>query len=462
MQTSRHPLPLHPLATCLVLAFGAPHAGAIPAQATSIVVQNCLDHGAGSLRQAVIDSTTSAPIDLTQLTCSSITLTTGSIQVQRAQLIQGPGSAALTISGANLDRVFTETANQMLALSGMTIQNGYVDSFGGGCIYSAGALQLQDTVVRNCRALGSTTIKGGGVQVRGPFAAIRSSIVDNQVYSALGTAFGGGAYVYGSVALDHSTISGNVVSGAGLDTSTGGIYVLGTLLMAYSTVANSHVSGTPGAPGTIGGVKARAGATIVYSTISGNSVDGDIGGMFLTGTSASPIQIIESTISDNTADYYEGGLSTFGPTSILNSTIVFNRQGATNTSAGLYIFGATDIQSTIIAANTSAGTSTQNIGHGPTSSLTGANNLIGPSPGVTLPPDTIGGDPKLLPLHDNGGPTKTHALRPGSPAVNAGNNASTFATDQRGAGFPRIVGAHPDIGAFEGVDADSIFYSGFD
>jgi hypothetical protein len=35
-------------------------------------------------------------------------------------------------------------------------------------------------------------------------------------------------------------------------------------------------------------------------------------------------------------------------------------------------------------------------------------------------------------------------------------------TDQRGSGFPRVIGSFADIGAFEGVDADSIFYDGFD
>src|SRR5205085_8312044 len=54
-------------------------------------------------------------------------------------------------------------------------------------------------------------------------------------------------------------------------------------------------------------------------------------------------------------------------------------------------------------------------------------------------------------LRDNGGPTKTHALLPGTPAINMGNNelANGLATDQRGEGFPRIVGDSVDIGAFE-------------
>jgi len=81
---------------------------------------------------------------------------------------------------------------------------------------------------------------------------------------------------------------------------------------------------------------------------------------------------------------------------------------------------------------------------------------------VSLPPGTIQSDPLLLPLANNGGPTRTHALGSGSPAVDAGNNSAGLTTDQRGSGFPRIVGPAPDIGAFEGVDTDTIFANGFD
>jgi hypothetical protein len=68
----------------------------------------------------------------------------------------------------------------------------------------------------------------------------------------------------------------------------------------------------------------------------------------------------------------------------------------------------------------------------------------------------------LLALADNGGPTKTHALGPGSPAVDAGNNNASLTSDQRGTGFPRVIGVAPDIGASEGVDTDRIFANGFD
>ena len=59
--------------------------------------------------------------------------------------------------------------------------------------------------------------------------------------------------------------------------------------------------------------------------------------------------------------------------------------------------------------------------------------------------------PLLGELADNGGPTWTHALLPGSPAIDAGDPA--FAPppfyDQRGVGYPRVVNERIDIGAFE-------------
>src|SRR5205085_11466807 len=62
--------------------------------------------------------------------------------------------------------------------------------------------------------------------------------------------------------------------------------------------------------------------------------------------------------------------------------------------------------------------------------------------------DITGQDPLLDPvLRNNGGTTQTHALLPSSPAINAGSNANTPVTDQRG--LPRIVAGAIDIGAYE-------------
>ena len=458
MKISHRSPSIHPLLACLALVFVA------PAIHAAVFVQNCLDHGPGSLRQAVIDDTTSTPIDLTQLTCSGITLTTGRINVERALLIQGPGSAAFTIDGAGLDRVFNQNSAQTLALYGLTIRNGYTESFGGGCIYSAGALDLNGTVIRDCRVadFGSSTVKGGGVLVQGALIATNSSILDNQIYSDLGNAFGGGALVNGVAVLDHSTISGNVAGSSSNVAAVGGISVGGTLTMMYSTVSNNRVSGSPDAAGVIGGLLALTGATITQSTISANSADGGVGGLELYASGAATNNLIESTISGNSAAGISG-LETNGNTSIMNSTIAFNLETGSSNRGALHITDAfANVQSTIIAANASANGQPQNIGLGVSGSVSGANNLIGPSPSVTLPAGTIGGDPMLFPLHDNGGATKTHALRIGSPAVNTGNVVSGDTTDQRGAGFPRVVGGFPDIGAFEGVDTGSIFFNGFD
>src|SRR5262249_52510918 len=70
----------------------------------------------------------------------------------------------------------------------------------------------------------------------------------------------------------------------------------------------------------------------------------------------------------------------------------------------------------------------------------------------------LGSDFKLGPLSDNGGPTWTHALLTGSPAINAGSNPAGLTTDERGPGFARQSGAAPDIGAFE-VQAPPIVIS---
>jgi hypothetical protein len=65
--------------------------------------------------------------------------------------------------------------------------------------------------------------------------------------------------------------------------------------------------------------------------------------------------------------------------------------------------------------------------------------------------DQINTDPQLGPLQDNGGPTFTHALLPGSPAINAGDPNFTPPPfyDQRGPGYDRVRNGRLDVGSFE-------------
>lgn len=81
---------------------------------------------------------------------------------------------------------------------------------------------------------------------------------------------------------------------------------------------------------------------------------------------------------------------------------------------------------------------------------TADNNLIGDDTGCTISSgagNLLNADPQVGPLQDNGGPTRTHALLVGSPAIDAGTNSGVAATDQRG--FPRISNGITDMGAYE-------------
>jgi hypothetical protein len=89
--------------------------------------------------------------------------------------------------------------------------------------------------------------------------------------------------------------------------------------------------------------------------------------------------------------------------------------------------------------------------------IDGTNNLIKiAGANTTVPMGTLTKDPMFLPLAFNGGTTRTHALEPASPAINAGNNVLNLSFDQRDTAYARVVGALPDMGAVE-FDPDHIF-----
>jgi len=92
--------------------------------------------------------------------------------------------------------------------------------------------------------------------------------------------------------------------------------------------------------------------------------------------------------------------------------------------------------------------------------IAGTHNLV-VATDATLPSDTLRVCPDLTPLAANGGPTRTNSLPPGSPAIDVGSNTVPVSYDQRGNGFPRMVGAGVDIGAFERQGtADRFIFAG--
>ena len=188
---------------------------------------------------------------------------------------------------------------------------------------------------------------------------------------------------------------------------------------------------------------------ITNSTISGNSAgNGSGGGIYTLGA----MTIINSTISGNSAGSGTGGgITSGGSLHLTNSTVSGNSAGD---GGGFHSINASQVilRNTIIAKNTAA--------TGPDASGTVRSLgyiLIGDTSGAMILGATIGNqlnvDPLLGPLQDNGGPTKTHALLPGSPAIDKGYSSGSV-TDQRG--FTRPVGIAnvkggdgSDIGAFE-------------
>jgi len=229
------------------------------------------------------------------------------------------------------------------------------------------------------------------------------------------------------------------------------------------------------------------GATLIVrnSTISGNLAYGSLGGGIL--NEGGTMTITNSTISGNTADDGSGyggggGIYTYSSdsnsldstvTSISNCTIFGNTGGdfgAGGIRTSEYIPGTEVLRNTIVAGNLASRTASDITGIIETAS----HNLIGDaasSGGIQngREGNIVGVDPQLAPLFDNGGSTKTHALRPGSPAINAGNTCvltengcgddnPALATDQRG--LPR--NGDVDIGAFERQQDDISFTTPFD
>jgi hypothetical protein len=256
----------------------------------------------------------------------------------------------------------------------------------------------------------------------------------------------------GTLTVSNSTLSGNSASDDYGNRRGGGIFNDGTL-----TVSNSTLSGNTAGEGSGGGIYNYEGTlTVSNSTLSGNSA-GAGGGIFnFDGT----LTVSNSTLSGNTASYgggiYIGNPATL-PVTLTNVTLTANR--ANYQGGGLYVYSVFPVlHNTLIAGNFYASGTTRDDVYGALDPR-GDYNLIGDGTGMTGLGNGVNGnlvgsaaapiDPLLSPLQDNGGPTQTHALLPGSPAIDAGDNTGAPMWDQRGPGFPRIEHGIIDIGAFE-------------
>ncbi|MEO7433696.1 MAG: choice-of-anchor Q domain-containing protein [Dokdonella sp.] len=440
----RHRVRVRPLAACLVAALSGSVSSAFAAAPTkaprapqsTILVENCNNTGPGSLRNAVFIATSGDTIDATHLTCSTITLTSGAIATTLNQLtIAGPGMQRLTVDGDSAHRVFlhvpTNPSNSGLTVSGMTIANGrhnYQAGIAkGGCVYSSHFVTLSRVTVRNCVAASPTGA----------------------------ASYGGGVYATG-ISLLGSTVSGNRAEGT--NGRGGGVFSRAGLGVRYSTIKDNTASYVAG-----GGSSDR-GIEMYHSTVSNNRSGSFVGGLAVFGGTGSVIN--DSTISGNSALTAVGGLQvvSVGGLHVGNSTIAFNHLDSPNAGngAGIFIRATTfNLTSSIVWGNTSGAGTANDIDGDSGGTLTGNKNLIAAS-SLGFPPNTlIGFNPLLKPLAFNGGPTATHALSAGSPAIDAGVLNLPADGDQRGAGYARKVGPQQDMGAYE-FDPERIFRDGFD
>jgi len=447
-------------------------AAARPRQPQTIVVTNCDDSGTGSLRDAVNNAVDSDTIDLTQLSCSLISLTTGAILIGVSDLtLQGPGSTHLLIQGSSGSGagVLYDFGGGTLTVDGLDIAFGskYRSDHGahGGCIYSNGNLAVSDAHVYACVVAAASYPASGGAMYAYGFVTMSNVTVDTCGLTTTGPAKGGGVFAGGDVIMRYSSVSGcrNATNAHGYG---GGVFAGRDLTVKYSTISDNE--NDEGYLALGGGAYSRGNVGIYWSTISGNSAEVG-GGVYMGHNSYSPTaNISESTISGNYAQT-AGGVRASLPLKLYNSTIAFNSIPRAYTipigyapSAGLSLRGSpVTIASSIIANNVAYGQTNdeEDVGGDVPITIAGSNNLIMSSEQPT-PGDTITSDPMLAPLAANGGLTLTHALLTGSPAINRGIPGN-FDYDQRGPGFPRVQNGVADIGAFE-VDPDRIFSNGFD
>jgi CSLREA domain-containing protein len=271
----------------------------------------------------------------------------------------------------------------------------------------------------------------------------------------------------------------NITDSAGLIIDGGGanITVSGNNTVRVFEVGTSTISGAKLTLNnlTVANGRALLGAGILNnssntlmvnnSTLSGNNANtqSQSGGGGIWNYNSATLTVSNSTLSGNSARMAGGGIHNNGGTlTVSNSTLSGNSttesfgDGGGISSNG----GAVTLKNTIVANSPSG----RNCSQTPGAPITnGGYNLDSDgSCGFGTTNNSLSGttdnplDPQLGTLNDNGGPTKTHALLEGSPAIGKGNNAfaidangNALQFDQRGEGFARIVGARVDIGAFE-------------
>jgi len=354
-------------------------------------------------------------------------------------------SGELTLRGVSLTGGYShsncggaiQVIEGKLTLEHSTLSNNFSQYGGGGICNFGGALTIDHGVFT-----GNTAINEGGAIYNNydAVATINNSTFRNNQASRGGAIYNDRSEMF----ITGSTISANSATGAGggVSSSASGVSS-STTIDVTSTTINGNTAGFDG-----GGLYLHSSnSTIRKSTISNNFSGNEGGGVW--GAFGSRL-IENTTISGNRANSYGGGVVQIGEGSVRlnNVTVAFNVADYDGDGIGLGGGVATGPESRTYFSNTIIAGNRVNLnGSECTGSLTsqGYNLLQVVTPDCVFLSysNIIDEDPLLGPLTNNGGFTDTHALLPGSPAINTGGTGSCEETDQRG--VPRNC----DIGAYE-------------
>ncbi|HCB02337.1 MAG TPA: hypothetical protein DEP19_08140 [Anaerolineae bacterium] len=468
---------------CLIIMLAL--IGVQPAYAATLTVNTLVDENDGScldgdcsLRDAIILADAGGNDTIIFSVNGTITLGGSHLQISKNLTIEGNGSSSLTIDGNNTSRIFEITSGTTVNISRLTMTNGQpdpedVEGCSGGAIYNRSFLTLNDVVITNnivvadtVPPLGCVYPRGGGIMSTdtGSLTITNSTISNNDgFWSGGGVQFSSNN---GTLSMNNVTVSGNFADsyGGGVSFENG----TSTATLNRVTVSNNTVTAISNTQG--GGIYINDDMNITNSTIQSNSARRGSG--IFTGYS-SVLNISNSTITGNIAVLDGGAIYLSGDVIIENSTIYNNT--ATNRGGGLFSEGAGElnIYNSTIVGNTQGGLYLYDTsGNGPTAiyNTIVANNGLADCyfdgidintyfTGDSYNIDTDGSckdaiqktfiELNLGSLANNGGFTQTMALLAGSSAIDAGDNATCEATDQRGVARPQ--GSVCDVGAYEFV-----------
>jgi hypothetical protein len=360
----------------------------------------------------------------------------GDLDVLQPVTIAGAGAGSSLIDAGTLampDRVFHIFAGA--TISGVTIQHGSASQLGGG-IYNVEVLILSN-----------------------------SAVLSNTVTGA--QANGAGLENTGRLTVTHSLIAGNTITGtaaSGEDLRGAGLANAGTLWLLNSTIFDNHASGGKDDLVLGGGLYTHIAAIVINSSLVGNTAR-EGGGVSNVGHD---LTMINSTIDGNVTRAAGAGLDNLGgAVKLFNTTIsanlgnldVFTAAAGGGLSNALN--GSVTLNNSLLAYNQMGRPGHLLANDDCSGPLTGtsANMVMAYDPSdCQLTGQFTEGDPRLGPLQDNGGPTLTRALLPGSPAIDVADAAhclddlgAPLITDQRGR--PRLANGagatRCDLGAYE-------------